>query len=228
MTAASTHAAARIENAIRDAGFTPLGWFARAPGEDLGELTADRPIRVMTLIGNAGPEMWQRYSAERRPETQTLDAWSSAVLGELARELGARAFFPFDKPPLPFQQWAYRTGHVFRSPLGITVHPEFGLWHAYRAAFGFTEPVAIPETSGAAHPCESCADKRCLTTCPVDAFSGDGYDVPACVSHMRTKEGRDCLERGCRARRACPLGRDYIYDKGQATFHMSAFLKMFS
>ena len=32
-----------------------------------------------------------------------------------------------------------------------------------------------------------------------------------------------CMDLGCRARDACPVGRDYRYAPGQANFHMQAF-----
>jgi hypothetical protein len=32
------------------------------------------------------------------------------------------------------------------------------------------------------------------------------------------------MDLGCRARRACPVGRGYHYDPKQAAFHMRAFL----
>jgi epoxyqueuosine reductase len=49
--------------------------------------------------------------------------------------------------------------------------------------------------------------------------------VPACVDHLRQPQGDDCLTLGCRARRACPIGRDYHYASAQAHLHMSAFVK---
>jgi hypothetical protein len=66
-------------------------------------------------------------------------------------------------------------------------------------------------------------DKPCLSACPVGAFSGRSYDVPACVNHTRSTAGVDCREAGCRARRACPVGREYPYEPDQARFHMDAF-----
>ena len=140
----------------------------------------------------------------------------------LAADLGACALFPFDKPPLPFQRWAARAGTVHTSPLGMSIHGEYGLWHAYRAAFAFGEEIPFAPAGGAASPCDACEDKPCLTTCPVGAFSGTGYDVPACAAHISMPQGADCIDLGCRARRACPVGRDHIYAPAQARFHMVA------
>jgi hypothetical protein len=47
--------------------------------------------------------------------------------------------------------------------------------------------------------------------------------VPACLDHIRSPAGGNCLESGCRARRACPVGQEYANEPAQARFHMSAF-----
>jgi hypothetical protein len=126
---------------------------------------------------------------------------------------------------LPFQRWAQRAEPVFPSPIGMLIHPEHGLWHAYRGALAFAGEIAGLPPRGAAHsPCDSCADKPCLTTCPVGAFGPEGYDVPACAAHLRRPAGADCMGLGCRARRACPVGRQATYLPEQAAFHMAAFL----
>ena len=62
----------------------------------------------------------------------------AAAIDPLARSVGAMALYPFDGPPYrPFQRWAMRAEPVAPSPLGLFIHPEYGLWHAYRAALVF-------------------------------------------------------------------------------------------
>lgn len=182
---------------------------------------------ALVMVGNAGPAMWDvfarlrdRYADQMNP----LDAWITDTVGEVARNVGAEALFPFGGPPyLPFQRWARRAGPVHPSPVGVLVHPDFGLWHAYRAALAFAEQLELPAPDRRPARCETCADKPCLSACPVGAFDGDGYDVPACVGHITEADTGDCMGRGCAARDACPIGRDYIYEPDQAAFHMAAF-----
>jgi hypothetical protein len=219
--------ASYVESALREECFIPLGWFDATPDDNLGDVGVGRPVRTVLLIGNAGPQMWKRFSAERGPGRDTLDEWSAEVLGELARRLGARVYFPFDKPPFPFQSWARRTGHVHASPLGITIHPTYGLWHAYRGLFAFPDTISFEPQPQTDNPCDTCTDRPCLSTCPVLAFKPGHYDVPRCVDHVVSPEGADCLQRGCRARRACPVGKEYIYSADQALFHMSSFVRPF-
>ncbi len=143
-----------------------------------------------------------------------------------AHELGATAFFPFGGPPwLPFQQWARRAEPVHASPIGVLIHPRYGLWHSYRGALGFSEALAVPELKPVPSPCDSCAGRWCLKACPVGAFSAAGYEVAACAAHVKSPAGADCMALGCRARRACPVGAEHAYPPEQANFHMRAFLK---
>jgi len=73
-------------------------------------------------------------------------------------------------------------------------------------------------------PCDTCVAKPCLATCPVGAFAPSGYDVQGCVAHLELAAGCDCMQGGCRARRACPVAPELAYEAAQADFHMQAFL----
>lgn len=209
-----------IASEIAAASFAVLGSFHPEPEDQV-----PGPAGTLVLIGNAGPKMWQRFSAERADSATTMDSWTEEVLNQLAAELGGTMAFPFAKPPLPFLRWAQKAKAGFVSPLGLNIHPEYGLWHAFRGALIVPEVLDLPPPAADPHPCESCADKPCLSTCPVSAFNGQGYDVDRCAGHISTTLGVDCLQNGCRARRACPVGTGYHYLPEQANFHMSAFLR---
>lgn len=209
-----------ILHAIRREGFTPLGWFAPAAGDGVPD-----GARFVILIGNAGPAMFNRFARERDPETALLDDWCRERVSSLASGLDARAVFPFDQPPLPILRWARRGGAGHTSPLGLNIHPLYGLWHAYRAALLFDVAFDIPAPSAGPSPCESCADKPCLHTCPVAAFDGTGYKVETCVDHIGSPAGSPCMSTGCLARQACPVGTAFAYHPRQAAFHMKAFKK---
>ena len=139
--------------------------------------------------------MWRTFRA-RVPEGEhddlahPLDSWVRGLIGDAASRLGAEAVFPFDGPPFPpFQRWATRAEPVYPSPIGILIHPEYGLWHAYRGALVFREVLPLPRREKALNPCKRCRDKPCLAGCPVGAFGPDGYDVPECVTHLRSPAG---------------------------------------
>lgn len=210
-----------LEKRLQPHGLKLRGAFHVEPDDVVPDDTA-----TVVLTGNAGPSMWEVFSKERQDEAHSLDAWTKRVVGKIAAEFGGRGVYPSDGPPYyPFQKWAARAEPIHSSPIGIAIHPEYGLWHAYRAAIVFGSKLDLPARTEAPSPCDSCEDKPCLSTCPVDAFSGDGYDVPTCISHLLTNAGKDCMDFGCRARRACPVGKDYHYDPAQADFHMQAFVQ---
>ncbi len=182
--------------------------------------------QTIIMIGNVGPEMWQAFSKEPHIGSNSLDVWTRKSLTPIANDFKAQVVFPFDGPPyFPFQHWAMQADDVSPSPIGPLIHPVFGLWHAYRAAFLFAEHLEISTDEQTAPPCDTCVDQPCLNTCPIDAFTPGNYDVAGCRAFIAKDEGHDCLQSGCRARHACPVGRDYIYQAEQAEFHMQSFLK---
>jgi hypothetical protein len=213
-----------VLNAIAREGFVPLGWFAPKADDKVPALGDGGPAQFVILIGNAGPAMFRRFARERREGEDPLDQWCAEVIGALAATLGAKAVFPSDKPALPFLTWARASGLSHASPLGLNIHADYGLWHAYRAALLFPIAFDLPPASSK-HPCESCTGKPCLTACPVNAFQNQNYDVETCVDHLAAAAGANCMEGGCLARRACPVGQHYAYEPGQMTFHMLAFRK---
>lgn len=139
---------------------------------------------------------------------------------------GGSALYPTQGPPwLPFQRWAMRAEPVYRSPLGVSIHPDYGLWHAYRGALAFRRRFVLPPRDPRPSPCESCVGKPCLQTCPVSAIRPDQYLVGTCAEHVGSSAGAGCLRFGCMARRACPVGVEFRYHPEQAHFHMTAFMR---
>ena len=185
-----------------------------------------RPQSVV-LIGHFGSSIWPHFAAWHRVHREAsdpLDSWSKHVINSVAAGLGASAVFPSDRPYLPFQQWAMRAEGLQPSPLGMLIHPQYGLWQAFRGALLFDERLVFPPLGGlGGHPCDTCRDKPCLHTCPVEAFDGRGYALGRCRDHLASPAGQPCMDGGCLARLACPVGRDYGYVSEQQRFHMAAF-----
>ncbi|TPM38472.1 4Fe-4S dicluster domain-containing protein [Mesorhizobium sp. B2-3-4] len=187
------------------------------------------PARSVLLVGQAGAAPWPHFSRwrELQPESivNPLDTWSRQVIGQVAEKYEARAVSPSDKPYLPFQQWAVRAEGLKRSPLGILMHPRYGLWHAYRGALLFEDEIAFPVTEPAPHLCDTCVEKPCLKSCPVDAYSNDGFAYQACLAHVRGADGEPCRAGGCLDRNACPYGTAYRYPADIQAFHMASFAR---
>ncbi len=180
----------------------------------------------VVLLGNAGGSLWPAFSAWRanNPDAaDPLDTWSKLLIRPLAESIGAQAFFPSDPPWQPFQQWAMRAEGLKPSPLGILMHPLYGLWHAYRGVLLFDRALSFPRPPEVVHLCDSCVEKPCLKSCPVDAYHGDGFAYQACLSHVRGPDGGACRTTGCLDRNACPHGAAYRYPADMQAFHMAAF-----
>ena len=219
---------AGVVAALEAAGLTPRGGFHPRDTDGVPALPGGRPTATLVLAGNVGAALWKVFSKQRQAadEPDALDGWSRRVLAPLAEALGGHALFPFGGPPhLPFQRWAQRAEPVHPSPIGPLIHPDHGLWHAYRGALAFPDHIELPPRGQRPSPCETCADKPCLTSCPVGALTPEGYDVPACAAHIASPAGADCMAQSCRARRACSVGRDQSYGPDQSRFHMDAFLR---
>jgi hypothetical protein len=217
----------RLARRASEEGLAVRGGFC--PGNDhAGRLLPCTLVaRTVVLFGFTGSVQWPHFASSREASDglpDPLDRWSRRVIGGLAREFHGTDFYPDDKPPISFQRLAARCESVYRSPIGILIHPDCGLWHAYRGALAFERRMELPRFEPAPSPCASCAGRPCLTACPVDAFTPDGFDSKRCVRHVASAAGAECREAGCLARRACPVAPSARYPRAQAQFHMAAFL----
>jgi hypothetical protein len=215
-----------VEAALRTRGLEPRGAFHPDAADTVPPLASGRRAGTLVLAGSVGASASALFARERRDEPEPLDRWSARVLATVAERFDAIVLLPNDGPPYPpFQRWAARAGPVHRSPLGLLIHPDFGLWHAYRGALVFAQCFALPPRDARPSPCDSCSDRPCLAACPVCAFSTAGYDDAACAAHLESGTGDACFASACLARAACPVGREHRYPSEQARFHMSAFLR---
>ena len=210
------------------AGMACRGGFHPTPEDGVPAAAEGRPARTLVMLGFTGALQWPLFvvsSEYRDGEPHPLDRWSRRIIGTLARRFGGAELYPDSGPPWwPFQRWARRAEALHVSPLRVLIHPEFGLWHAYRGALAFAEPFDVPAPQRWLHPCEHCAAKPCLTSCPVGAIAPGRFDQAACMTHVGSPVGGDCRSRGCLARRSCPVGASHRYGAGQAAFHMNASL----
>jgi hypothetical protein len=217
-----------LETALARYGLRVRGGFATDQVIDRDLLAHVPSAKTLVLVGNAGSELWDKSGAEisAMPGPDPLDRWTQQVIDPIAQSVGGRALYPFAGPPYwPFQRWAGRAEGVRSSPIGIQIHPEFGLWHAYRAAILLRHAIDLPRTEQT-HPCDTCVDRPCLTHCPVNAFFVGGYDVDRCVDHViaAQHDSAACASVGCLARIACPVGSAWRYQPDHARFHMAAFV----
>ena len=223
-----------LEHALVDHGLRLRGGWIPTPQDDLPLLGSGASAAAVWMVGQAGSECWPVFSSspffsDGLPDP--MDRWSKSIGDDLALRLGGVAVYPSDGPPYaPFQQWAQRAEPLQRSPLLLQIHPQYGLWHAYRFA------LLLPDVSEqdrhwlartAAVPmadlCLQCDGQPCLTACPVGAFAPYVYATDVCADHLHGEQGQPCVTQGCLARRACPVGPPHRYVSAHAAFHMQAF-----
>lgn len=218
----------RIDRMLEGTGLFVRGGFHVETGDGVPGLPDGRDVASVLLVGNAGRALWDALNTARPglPGRHPQDDWMNPILQDAAERAGAHCLLANDPPYPPVQRWARKAEPVYQSPIGLMIHPEYGLWHVYRAAFLFAEPIELPPRTEAPNPCESCAKKPCLSVCPADAFKPEAFDAPACVDHVESASGANCRERGCLARRACPVGRPYAYPPEAGAFHMAAVARV--
>lgn len=196
----------------------------------LGTLPADPAFcpsdaQALMLVGPMGGDIWWS-GLKANPEWQDgqpdpVDRWSRRTLTAIATLVGGTALFPSDGPPYPpFLHWARATGQMWQSPVGMLVHAQAGLWVSFRGALAL--PFALP-LPAATNPCNTCHAQPCRTACPVNALGAGVYDTHACHGFLDSPAGRDCLSRGCAARRACPAGESHARLDDQSAYHMRQF-----
>lgn len=225
---------ADLESALQPFGLYLRGLFA-LDEDDIDSLKlpisqlSDKDNLTIALVGNVGSSFWPQFTAS--PEyvdehRHPLDRWSKRVALLIAGELDISPMFPSDGPPyFPFQQWAKRAEGLSQSPMGLLIHPQYGLWHAYRFALIFSSNKTLPKLAiSTDSPCVSCTDQPCLNTCPVGAFTTNGYDVPKCAEYLESNIDSNCNQQGCQARLSCPAGGEYRYVDAQHLFHLKAFV----
>ena len=186
----------------------------------------DGHFKSIALLSPDPTSFWTAFKSSTEAQDghpDPIDRWSRDKVTRIAAEVGGLAAFPFDGPPyLPFSAWARRAGTAWQSPSDLLVHAVHGLWISFRGAVALPSPAE--HTAAEESPCESCP-RPCLSACPVGAFTPGGFDYEACLGHVRSEAGHDCVTHGCRARRACPVGQDMAPPNAQLRSHMTAFAR---
>jgi hypothetical protein len=183
--------------------------------------------QTLALIGT-DRNFWKRFVSDLEysdGQPDPIDRWSKRIINKIASDLQGTAVFPSDGPPYaPFIAWAVQSGRFWQSPTGMLIHDTAGLMISIRG--GIKLPVSnAPGEQEVPNPCESCAERPCVNSCPVFALSADHfYDVPRCKAHLATAEGSDCMTSGCMVRQVCPISQRFNRPSAQSAFHMRAFM----
>ncbi len=170
------------------------------------------------LVGSTGSAMWasieQRGFLEREHpvDEHAAEALAGFVAAAPAR---ARVIWPDGERQISVMGLGKLAGWNRRSPLGLGLHPDHGLWVAYRGVLLLD--VELPATAvSSEHACPSCPARPCVSACPADAIGEGGIDPRRCLDER--ERGGACGSR-CLARLACPVGSDSAYPLAQIAHH---------
>lgn len=194
--------------------------------------------RSIAVIGNGGGALWQalRSHAQEHPgwwdRANPLDDFVSEVVergiaGKLrATGLRLTVVYPVmaEDRSLNFIELAKAAGLGGPSILGVAIHPVYGPWIAFRAAFLLDEDLDEPGEALGFDPCPGCAVRSCIGACPAGAVSyPGGWDIPACLKH-RVEAEADCGAR-CHSRVACVIGPEHRYPDDEMAHHQTRALR---
>lgn len=172
--------------------------------------------RQLILFGHAGRRMWECVQAEGIHSAHPIDDYSvRTVTAWLARALPqarTRLVFPGTQR-IGLQRLGAIAGWHRASPFMVGIDSVWGSWFAYRAVV-LTDtalPASTPVDNG--YPCDSCANKPCISACPAGALAGGRFNLSACNAGRLAADSNCAL--GCTARGACPVGVEHRYDESQ-------------
>ena len=161
---------------------------------EISRASAIDPIaRSIVVIGNGGGALWDalKSHAARNPgwwnrENPLDDFTREVVERDLAAPLRASGLrcttvYPFmsNGRTLSFIELGKVAGIAGPSILGVTVHPVYGPWIAFRAALLLDEELDSPGDALGFDPCPTCTARTCIPACPANAVSVEsGWDIP--------------------------------------------------
>ncbi|MGC1397700.1 hypothetical protein [Candidatus Binatus sp.] len=198
----------------------------------------DPDARSIVVIGNGGGALWAALKAHAAGHPgwwnrdNPLDDFTREVverdIAAPIRASGARCttVYPFmsSSATLSFIELSKIAGIAGPSILGVTVHPVYGPWIAFRAALLLDEQLDSPGDALGFDPCPRCTARTCIPACPAGAVSVEsGWDIPKCLTH-RVEVELDCTPR-CHARAGCVLGPEHRYPDDELAYHQMRALR---
>src|SRR5271156_1789951 len=196
---------------------TPVARYDAAVKEISRASALDPRARSIVVIGNGGGAFWT-----------ALKSHAARDLAAPIRAAGARCttVYPFMSGgrTLSFIELGKVAGIAGPSILGVTVHPVYGPWIAFRAALLLEEQLDSPGDALGFDPCPRCIPRTCIPACPVGAVSIEsGWDIPKCLTH-RVEVEPDCTPR-CHARAGCVVGPEHRYPDDELAYHQMRALR---
>jgi hypothetical protein len=217
---------------------TPVERYDNAVNEIARASKIDPQARSIVVLGNGGGALWNalKIHASSNPQwwqrENPLDDFTREVverdIATPLRASGVRCtvIYPFMNggPTLSFIELGKVAGIAGPSILGVTVHPVYGPWIAFRAAVLIDAVLDSPGEAAGFDPCPQCTARSCIPACPAGAVDANsGWNIPKCLTH-RVEVEADCTPR-CHARAGCVIGPEHRYPDEELAYHQMRALR---
>ena len=192
-------------------------------GKEYQHLLPD--CQSIVVFGNYGRGLWEAFLNDIKQHPQHLSQHQHPLDDFVLRNIQKSDPSPpssrrwircaaDEKTFVDFRMLAHHAGLGCISPVGLLIHPEFGLWTGFRAALLSTQKIPLSPPS--VDVCTSCATKVCISSCPAQAVQTTGWSVQKCADFHQ--QSTLCHGR-CHARLECPIGSSYKHGKLQHEYH---------
>ncbi|HSH04339.1 MAG TPA: hypothetical protein VLL52_17645 [Anaerolineae bacterium] len=127
----------------------------------------------LLLLAHAGTQLWTALQTAHIDltdhTTNPIDTYTQETIATYFRQQHPQHQYHLLYPQYqatPLMPLGQLAGWSHPTPLGLGIHPHYGLWYAYRAALVTTAPLPLTSPNTAPSPCLTCHHKPCLTACP--------------------------------------------------------------
>lgn len=201
--------------AVFDLAALPPALRPRLP-EAVPEAAGCSSFRQLILVGHAGRRLWTQVMARGATSADPIDDFTVATVRRWMASVypGGRYVIVYPgEHPVGLQALGQLAGWHHPSPFMVGINARFGSWFAYRAVVLADSRFPVTPPSGDVSPCQDCATRVCVASCPVGALAGARFDLAACAAH-RLRADSSCAA-GCLARERCPVGAEHRYEPAQ-------------
>lgn len=140
--------------------------------KDLYPFREDQKNKTLCLIASGGRSLWENLPHPLDVTTHPIDFYTQKKMQEFAEVFlrdEIEILYPSDHLIIPLQKIGRAMNLCTQSPIGLDIHPDFGLWFAFRGIFLTRKDITDNSIGKRPALCETCALKPCLKTSDLNA-----------------------------------------------------------
>lgn len=132
---------------------------------ELFPFSNEQKNKTLCLIGSGGISLWENLPHPLDATTNPIDNFTQNKMQEFAKKTlndEIEILYPNEHFTMPLQKIGRAMNLCTQSPIGIDIHPHFGLWFAFRGVFLTSAKIPIITMENKSSLCDSCSQKPCL------------------------------------------------------------------